>query len=109
MKNSIPFLHHSTAGGAAAVYLTSRALQKPIQSKTTTSTELLDPSDCIQEPEDVVAVFDMTKVLKYSWGDKSPFKGKNTAEGTASSVALSERLGVDGQVMESCAFQMRKV
>ena len=108
MKNSIPFLHHSTAGAAAAVYLASRALRKPIQSKTTTSTELLDPSDCIQ-PEDVVAVFDMTKVLKYSWGDKSPFKGKNTAEGTASSVALSERLGVDGQVMESCAFQMRKV
>ncbi len=29
----------------------------------------------------------------YSWGDKSPFKGKNTVEGTASSVALSERLG----------------
>ena len=44
----------------------------------------------------------------YSWGDKSPFKGKNTVEGTASSVALSERLGVDGQLMESCAFQMRE-
>ena len=29
----------------------------------------------------------------YSWGAKSPYKGKNTVEGTASSVALTERLG----------------
>ena len=28
----------------------------------------------------------------YSWGDKSPFRGKNTVEGTTSSVALTERL-----------------
>ena len=31
----------------------------------------------------------------YSWGDKSPFEGKNTVEGTASSVALTERIGLD--------------
>mmetsp|Transcript_27212 Transcript_27212/g.40933 ORF Transcript_27212/g.40933 Transcript_27212/m.40933 type:complete len:348 (+) Transcript_27212:92-1135(+) len=29
----------------------------------------------------------------YSWGAKSPYKGINTVEGTASSVALTERLG----------------
>jgi fructokinase len=29
----------------------------------------------------------------YSWGSKSPYKGVNTVEGTASSVALTERLG----------------
>ena len=28
----------------------------------------------------------------YSWGEKSPFKGINTVEGTTSSVALTERL-----------------
>ena len=28
----------------------------------------------------------------YSWGEKCPFKGKNTVEGTTSSVALTERL-----------------
>lgn len=28
----------------------------------------------------------------YSWGSKSPFRGKNTVEGLASSVALTERL-----------------
>lgn len=44
----------------------------------------------------------------YSWGDKSPFQGRNTVEGTASSVALSERLGVADQMMESCAFGMRE-
>eukprot|EP01083_Nonionella_stella_P082465 227604_1 len=32
----------------------------------------------------------------YSWGnEKSPFQGKNTVEGTASSVALTERLRAD--------------
>lgn len=31
----------------------------------------------------------------YSWGSKSPYKGINTVEGTASSVALTERLGND--------------
>eukprot|EP01083_Nonionella_stella_P004484 12987_1 len=29
----------------------------------------------------------------YSWGAKCPYKGVNTVEGTASSVALTERLG----------------
>lgn len=28
----------------------------------------------------------------YSWGDKSPFRGRRTVEGLASSVALTERL-----------------
>jgi fructokinase len=41
----------------------------------------------------------------YSWGDKSPFKGKNTVEGTASSVALTERLTLVSQLTESSAFQ----
>jgi len=30
----------------------------------------------------------------YSWGDNSPFKGRNAVEGTASSVALSERMAL---------------
>lgn len=32
-------------------------------------------------------------VCGYSWGAKSPYKGVSTVEGTASSVALTERLG----------------
>mmetsp|Transcript_12704 Transcript_12704/g.19038 ORF Transcript_12704/g.19038 Transcript_12704/m.19038 type:complete len:408 (-) Transcript_12704:20-1243(-) len=44
----------------------------------------------------------------YSWGDKSPFKGKNTVEGTASSVALTERLALVSQLTESSAFQSRE-
>jgi len=44
----------------------------------------------------------------YSWGDKSPFKGKNTVEGTASSVALTERLSAVNQLTESSAFQQRE-
>jgi len=30
--------------------------------------------------------------IGYSWGDRSPFGGRNTVEGTASSVALTDRL-----------------
>jgi fructokinase len=44
----------------------------------------------------------------YSWGDKSPFRGRNTVEGIASSVALTERLAIVSQLTESSAFQNRE-
>jgi fructokinase len=45
----------------------------------------------------------------YSWGaEKSPFKGKNTVEGTASSVALSERMLQLSSLIESPAMSDRE-
>eukprot|EP00557_Chaetoceros_sp_GSL56_P011664 CAMPEP_0176477664 /NCGR_PEP_ID=MMETSP0200_2-20121128/755_1 /TAXON_ID=947934 /ORGANISM="Chaetoceros sp., Strain GSL56" /LENGTH=417 /DNA_ID=CAMNT_0017873513 /DNA_START=251 /DNA_END=1504 /DNA_ORIENTATION=+ len=44
----------------------------------------------------------------YSWGDRSPFRGRNTVEGIASSVALTERLAIVSQLTESSAFQNRE-
>lgn len=44
----------------------------------------------------------------YSWGDRSPFQGRNTVEGIASSVALTERLAIVSQLTESSAFQNRE-
>ena len=41
----------------------------------------------------------------YSWGAKSPYKGKNTVEGTASSVALTERLGSSSSSEERDALK----
>lgn len=44
----------------------------------------------------------------YSWGDRSPFQGRNTVEGIASSVALTERLAIVSQLTDSSAFQNRE-